>query len=69
MIQITERGGWHDIILTIMSHCDQPIAFCNHFYAPKLCFFNLSDIHGWYVFEKTFQLRMSKRLKMQSFGA
>ena len=38
MIQITERGGWHDIILTIMSHCDQPIAFCNHFYAPKLCF-------------------------------
>ena len=39
MIQIAERGGWHDIILTTMSHCDQPIAFCNHFYAPKLCFY------------------------------
>ena len=56
MIQITERGGWHDIILTIMSHCDQPIAFCNHFYAPKLCFFNLFDILGWYVFEKMIPL-------------
>ena len=52
MIQILGRGGWHDIILTIMSHCDQQIAFCNHFFAPKLCFFNLFDILGWYVFEK-----------------
>ena len=52
----TKKAWWHDIILTIMSHCDQPIAFCNHFYAPKLCFFNLSDILGWYVFEKMIPL-------------
>ena len=46
-----QSRGQRDTILTILSHCDQILGFCDPLKAPKLCFFTSFLILGGNVGE------------------